>query len=219
MKKDVSSYYFKLTPEERFKLVLKARARSDDKDAKNLHQSCQKVTYIMNDDEYDKRFEALRTIWSMFIALLANSQGMLEMTENAFTFISVISDRSEDSLMKAYLQGFEDADGEKPNYDKALNKLDVIVKAEKSVLENFIEAGRNGVMQRARNIYSSFEGFCQDFIGLSIKTVIDSFDADELVSWIDMDVTNKPDIGETKKLKKEFRDYWIRIVKEGHYRE
>ena len=54
MKKDgLKKLYDRLTPEERFNLLIEAVARGDEVECRNLVESCPRLTYEMNDMAYE----------------------------------------------------------------------------------------------------------------------------------------------------------------------
>ena len=66
MKKDgLTKFYEYLTPEERFRLFIAARARADAGECRNLEKSCPRLIYEMNDTAYEDRVRASEKITTL----------------------------------------------------------------------------------------------------------------------------------------------------------
>ena len=72
MKKDgLAKFYDRLTPEERFKLLIEAIARGDETECRNLEKSCPRLVYEMNDRAYEDRVRASEKITTLVCLDLA----------------------------------------------------------------------------------------------------------------------------------------------------
>jgi hypothetical protein len=72
MRKDgLGKFYDRLTPEERFRLVVEAEARGDEREFSRLVRSAPRHTYIEADPSYTGRVRASKDIiWAVCLDLL-----------------------------------------------------------------------------------------------------------------------------------------------------
>src|SRR5215210_2610088 len=70
--------YDRLTAEERFRLVLEAAAREDEREAERLANTCPRKAYRINDPAFTERLRASQLISSYICAELMEVLGALQ---------------------------------------------------------------------------------------------------------------------------------------------
>ena len=111
LKKMNEKMYPKLSPDERFKMVIKTFANGDEVHREKLVNSCPKVTYYESDHAYTERIEASRDIVTVFIIQLLEYDKIISIKKilNGFKY----KDREINTEMKfanevqAFLLAFE----------------------------------------------------------------------------------------------------------------
>jgi hypothetical protein len=106
MKNDgLAKLYDRLTPEERFRLFIEARAREDAGESRNLEKSCPRLVYEMNDKAYEDRVRTSEEITVLACLDLAPRLTKLRMLT---AFSGVLAARRNiclDEAHSAYLRG------------------------------------------------------------------------------------------------------------------
>lgn len=104
----VARHYDKLTPEERFRLVIEALARSDEQEADRLAAACPRKVYREIDAEYGERIRVSSKIVSAVIVDLAPRLAKLHMIEAFREFLPMFLGRGMDVAAMAWLDGYSE---------------------------------------------------------------------------------------------------------------
>jgi hypothetical protein len=108
MKKDrLSKLYHTFTPHERFKLVVEAGARRDDREVELLANSCPRKTYLMNEAAYQDRVKVGSEIATTAGMLLASPLAKLVMIDVFRAAQPYARTRWVRKTVGAYLAGHE----------------------------------------------------------------------------------------------------------------
>jgi hypothetical protein len=106
MKKDgLRKFYEYLTPEERFRLFIEARAREDAGECRNLEKSCPKLVYEMNDADYQDRVRASEKITTLTCLDLAPRVIKLRMLMAFSGGLASLRNVCVDEAHSAYFRG------------------------------------------------------------------------------------------------------------------
>src|SRR5215212_3461190 len=106
MKKDgLRKFYEYLTPEERCKLYIEARARWDTKECRNLDNSCPRVAYEMNDLAYQDRVRASEKITTLACLDLNHRLIKLRMFAAFSSVLASLRNTCLDEAHSAYYRG------------------------------------------------------------------------------------------------------------------
>ena len=145
----VARHYDKLEPEERFRLVIEALARSDEQEADRLAAACPRKVYREIDAEYGERLRVSSEIVSAVVLDLGPRLGKFRMIEAFREFLPVFLGRGMDVAAMAWLDG--DAEGRKgrrkrdddiieAGIGKALNDAELATKRVPEVLDEIRRA-------------------------------------------------------------------------------
>src|SRR5687768_11636192 len=106
MKKDgLRKFYDRLTPEERFRLFVEARAREDAGECRNLEKSCPILIYEMNDMAYEDRVRASEKITTLACLDLAPRLIKLRMLMAFSGVLAALRNMCVDEAHSAYFRG------------------------------------------------------------------------------------------------------------------
>ena len=106
MKKDsIARFYDRLTPEERLRLLLEARARGDWKECRNLEWSCPKRNYVMNDVAYQDRVMTSKEITLSVCLDLAPRLARLRMLGGGSDVVTALGNTVVQEAHSAYFRG------------------------------------------------------------------------------------------------------------------
>src|SRR5215208_5668136 len=81
MRRGLASMYDRLTSETRFRLVIDALAREDEREAERLSNTCPREAYRINAPAFTKRLRASQLIVSCICLELTEALGMLRTIE------------------------------------------------------------------------------------------------------------------------------------------
>jgi hypothetical protein len=106
MKKDgLAKLYKYLTPEERFRLFIEARARADAGECRNLEKSCPRLLYEMNDAGYQDRVRVSEKITTLACLDLAPRVIKLRMLAAFSGVLAWLRNACVDEAHSAYFRG------------------------------------------------------------------------------------------------------------------
>jgi hypothetical protein len=185
----LSRHYDKLTAEERFQLVLEAKARGDTTELERLKRTCPTKTYSMSDAAYSDRYE-----WSELLVLVVALDLTLYLAKlevaGAFAWVAPqLLEYAADTAVETYLDGVDvgaelawAAAGRKgaPRWnaetesvidgriDSALAKG----RAALSVLPRLSDNLVRDLATEARAVWDGFSHFCRAELGLPPETVL-----------------------------------------------
>jgi len=141
---ETARHYDKLTPEERFRLVIEALARGDRQEPDRLAAACPRKVYSEIDAEYGERLRVSSEIFSAVFLDLGPRLGKLRMIEAFREFLPLFLGRGTDVAAMAWLDGYaEGKSGRRKRDDeiveagieKALNDAELATKRVLEVLE------------------------------------------------------------------------------------
>lgn len=109
MKKDrsLSKLYDRLTPQERFELVIRAKTREDEEDVERLAESCPRKAYNLKDLAFGDRVSGSLKMTMMLCQLLAPSLANLRTLSALRDVLSCAFDHCVGEARLAYLRGHE----------------------------------------------------------------------------------------------------------------
>ena len=200
MKKGLTSMYDRLTAEERFRLVVEAFAREDQREAERLSTTCPRKVYEMNDLAFSSRLRASDLIVSQVYAELvevlsalrtieANREAIEAYEELLFSSLERATEEAALSFHQGWDAGCDHAwqvagkHGPFPWNDKADLNERVKEMAKRIRAEGRSEA-RDGSYQdtlektsdelsiQARTIWEAFSRFCRKQTDLEPETVL-----------------------------------------------
>ncbi len=93
-------HYGKLAPAERFRLAVRALARDDFDELRQLRTTCPTKTYKASDADYSDRMDAARTLVFVFSADMARTLGKLEMAYAVTEVAPVITAKVRGALLR-----------------------------------------------------------------------------------------------------------------------
>jgi hypothetical protein len=182
----LSRHYDKLTAEERFRLVLEAKARDDTTELERLKRTCPTKTYSMSDAAYGDRYE-----WSEFLVLVVSldltTQYLAKLeVAGAFAWVAPqLLEYAADTAAEAYLDGAhlgaelawtEAGQKGKPKWSaKAESAIDSALakaRAALNVLPQLSERLVRDLATEARAVWDGFSHFCRTELGLPPETVL-----------------------------------------------
>jgi hypothetical protein len=200
MKRGLGSMYDRLTPEERFRLVVEAFAREDQREAERLSGTCPRKAYEMNDLAFVERVRAGDLIVSHIYAELMEVLGALRTIEVYKEAIQTYEEALFSSLdwtveeaALSYYQGWDagcdhawQAAGkhgpfpwnDKANLNERAKEMAKRIKAESQSQasdgshEDTLEKVGEALKVRALTIWEAFSRFCREQTGLEPETVL-----------------------------------------------
>jgi hypothetical protein len=189
MKKDgLAKFYEYLTPEERFKLLIEARAREDAGECRNLEKSCPILIYEMNDMAYEGLVRASEKITTLACLDLAPRLIKLRMLMAFSVGLAALRNICLDEAHSAYFRGR--ALGEKarrgahskdhpweqrnpePETVDALGKITSRIEEEWSVFEGLVGRLEEDMRIEVIVVWEAFSSFAREEMGLEPKTLI-----------------------------------------------
>ncbi|MDI6816315.1 MAG: hypothetical protein QME41_03855 [Actinomycetota bacterium] len=105
MKDNLAKLYPGLTPDERFRLVLDAMARDDDKELLQLKDTCPRKDYTMLDAEFLDKLKATEIIVLILASFLEFALSEVEKAKASFTNYFQLME----SWMRGYVRGSNNA--------------------------------------------------------------------------------------------------------------
>jgi len=200
MKKGLTSMYDRLTAEERFRLVVEACAREDERETERLTNTCPRKTYEMNDLAFVGRLIASQLLSSYVCAELVEVVGMLRTIEACREALETYQEALFSSLERvieeaalSYHQGWDtgcdhawqaaDKHGPFPWNDKTtLNerakemaetiRAESRSKASNGSYRNPLEEINEALRVRAWSVWDAFSRFCREQTDLEPETVL-----------------------------------------------
>ena len=199
MKRSLAHMYDRLTAEERFRLVVEACVREDERETERLMNTCPRKAYEMNDLAFVERLKASQMISSYVCAELIGVLGMLrtikvyreaiELYEEAL-FLSLEWAAEEAAL--SYHQGWDagcdhawrvaDKHGPFPWNDKANLNERAKETAERIKPNRQSKAGDDpresledtdqALSTRAQTVWAAYSRFCREQTGLEPETML-----------------------------------------------
>ena len=187
-KDDLAKHYDRLTPEERFRLFIEARARADAGECRNLEKSCPRLLYEMNDTAYEDRVRASEKITTLTCLDLAPRLIKLRML---MAFSGVLASLRNACLYEAHSAYFRGRVlGEKarrgvhskdhprkgrnpdPETTDALGKITSRIEEEWSVFEGLVGRLEEDMREEVLAMWEAFSSFSREELGVEPKPLI-----------------------------------------------
>jgi hypothetical protein len=189
MKKDgPTKFYDRLTPEERFKLVIEAIVRGDEIECRNLVKSCPRLIYEMNDLAYEDLVRASEKITTLVCLDLIPRLIKLRMLAGFSGVLASLRNTCLDEAHSAYFRGR--ALGEKahrgtsskehprerrkpePETADALGKITSRIEEEWSVFAGLLGRLEEDMRIEGVTKWEAFSSFSREEMGVEPKTLI-----------------------------------------------
>ncbi len=210
-KRPLDKLYGRLTPEERFRLDIQARARGDEEDSRRLLDTCPRRTYTMNDWGFAGRWHAATELTMAVLLDLNQSIAKLRMI-NAFRVTQPrmrVLWQNEADL--AYFDGHEAGSrhawrmagmkeappGWEDDEEEAEKNADTTIEADLEALQARIEEAASFVPRlldsleqelvgEALVVWEAFGDFCEEELGLEPEKILKALfePALENVEWL-----------------------------------
>lgn len=177
--------YDALTPEERFRVTIKALGRDDAAEVERLHRGCPRKTYTMADAGFADRLEASDVLTSCVLVELASKLAKLRMIEAMGILGEYLEGLDQNGGTIAYLEGFQAGGraawqaakrrGEPPSLPVADADLaDVTARAAemRATYDRIVGSMAGGLAAEARGTWDGFGRFCRDELNLAPEEVI-----------------------------------------------
>ena len=189
MKKDgLAKFYDRLTPEERFKLLIEAIARGDETECRNLEKSCPRLVYEMNDAGYQDRVRASEKITTLACLELAPRLIKLRMLAAFSGVLASLRNTCVDEAHSAYFRGRrlgerarrgahpKDHPGERRDPDLGaaddLGKITSRIEEEWVVFSGLVGRLEEDMRIEVVAVWEAFSSFAREEMGVEPKTLI-----------------------------------------------
>jgi hypothetical protein len=183
MRKDgLGKFYDRLTPLERFRLVVEAEARGDEEECRRLVESCLRKTYTMHDAAYEQRMRASEEVTITVCLDLAPRLAKLQMLVAFSNVLAFLHNSCLNDVHMAYLYGSATGarrawkaagqEGDPPELEENLetkHTLDGMTSRAKGEPSEFITlVGRlkQDLLEETRAICGAFSNFSRDEVGI-----------------------------------------------------
>src|SRR5215216_3514445 len=197
MKKDgLGKLYDRLTPEERFRLVIEAETRGDEEESERLVRGAPRYTYTEADPAYTRRVRASQDVtWAVCLDLLPRLARMqmvrgfseaLPLTYNACEneAISAYFDGHRDGSSHAWQaagktgepprweEGWDKEDEEDPQIEEALNRVTTHIQGASKRFTGLLKDLELEILQEAWALWEAFSNFSREELGLEPKKLV-----------------------------------------------
>jgi hypothetical protein len=197
MRKDgLGKLYDRLTPEERFRLVIEAEVREDTGESRQLVGSAPRYTYRQADPAYTRRVRASHEItWAICLDLLPRLSRIqlvrafseaLPLTYNACEneAISAYFDGHRDGSRRGWQaagktgeppgweEAWEEEDEEDPQIEEALNPVTTHIQGASKRFMGLLKDLELEIATEARVLWEAFSNFSREELGLEPKKLI-----------------------------------------------
>lgn len=192
--KNLGQVYDRLTPEERFRLVLEARSRQDDRESDRLANTCPRITYTrtQNDLAYANRIKASWQITTSICLVLTQLWGRLMMVRTSEEWSSLFIRLAATECVQSYHKGWEDgcdhawrAAGRRGSFPwkgqsvlndlaekKAQDAIAVSRKTDDSDRGSTLEDTRGTLIVEASAVVEAFCRFCHATMGVEPEVAV-----------------------------------------------
>jgi hypothetical protein len=189
-KNGLGKLYDRLTPRERFKLVMEAEARGDEGESRQLVQSAPRYTYEQADPAYTNLVKATKDLtWAVCLDLLPRLADM-RMASAFAEILPLACGAFAEDARACYLRGRqegaerawrvagkagalpEELEGEGGEVGEALKRMSERMQW---ASEGFADLARKLELEnakRARALWEAFSSFCQEELGIEPKKLV-----------------------------------------------
>lgn len=203
--------YDRLTPEERFRLVLMAMARGDHEEVRRLRESCPRKRYEMQDAAYADRVAASLTLAMAALAELRARLERLEAFERMDTLAAELLSLATKAQARALEDGFRmglraaGGEGEPPLLD--LEGLRSAVAEQDRLLRAQAEEVRTRLAAEVRAALEALGRFSREELGLGPETVLGAW-CPGVLPELERVPEAEPDPAEVEELRAAFVSLW-----------
>jgi hypothetical protein len=185
MKRDISKNYDSLTPEERFRLFMKAAARGDEREQERLSKTCPHKTYDMQDAAYIDRLVTLRHLTGAYLMGLEYQHGKLDSLELVEELSPLFNRAIEVMLESAYRRGLEDGGGEEIPEGAVEEALKARVDFVPRIVQRHFDMIRRVIASRIRMEMDVFNEVCREKMNLEPEEAL--ADIRQALDWLDLE--------------------------------
>jgi hypothetical protein len=178
-------YYDQLTPEERFRLDVRAMARGDEEESELLVRTCPRLQYTMNHQGFTGRWlGAMDMTLRTFIEVTGylNRIRAMEMVRVILPYSETFAgDRAYDAYLDGHRDGARQAwrvaamEGEAPEWPlEGVDEEGIRENIElaTSILPQTLEALERQQAKHALTLWSGFAAFCEECMGVEATTIL-----------------------------------------------
>ena len=195
MRKDgLGKLYDRLTPEERFRLVMEAEIRGDESESRRLVDSAPRYTYTQADPAYTRRVKASHDVtWAICLDLLPRLARM-QIVRTFSEALPLTYNVCENEAIGAYLDGHkvgsrraweaagktgdppgwgeEDEEEEDPEIEQALGQLASYIQRCSKRFIGLLKDLELETAAEARALWEAFSNFSREELGLEPKKLV-----------------------------------------------
>ena len=188
--------YDRLTPEERFRLVIEAEIREDKGESRQLVNSAPHYTYTQTDPAYTRRVRASHEItWAICLDVLPRLARM-QMVRAFYEALPLTYNACENEAISAYFDGhrdgsrhgwlaagktgeppgweeaWEEEDEEDPQIEEALNRVVTHMQGASNRYMSLLKDLEFETATEARALWEAFSNFSHEELGLEPKKLV-----------------------------------------------
>jgi hypothetical protein len=191
-------YYDKLTPEERFRLDVLAKARGDEEESELLQRTCQRATYTMKHAGFTDRWDGILEITLRMYIGINNQLSKLQMIDAFREVLPYLKTLSHNTTFDAYFTGhrsgsfhawkvagktghppawpppdMDPTDDElDPAMDRDMEELHLAVEKDGAFLPGVLEKLERELAEDALSLWEGFCRFCDERVGVPAEKVV-----------------------------------------------
>ena len=183
----LAKFYDRLTPEERFRLLIEALVRGDEGEWRNLEKSCPKRIYEMSDVAYWHRVEASEEITLTVCLDLAPRLAKLKMLMAFNEALPLLQNICIDEAHIAYFRGYvaglkriqrsanpedDSQDLESPEIEHGLSEITSNLAEGWREFTHILEASQQDVLKEVMGMWEAFSSFSRAELGIKSEKLI-----------------------------------------------
>jgi len=213
----LAKFYDRLTPEERFRLLIEALVRGDEGEWRYLEKSCPKRIYEMSDVAYWHRVEASEEITLTVCLDLAPRLAKLKMLMAFNEALPLLQNNCIDEAHIAYFRGYvaglkriqrsanpedDPQDLESPEIEHGLSEITSNLAEGWREFTYLLEASQQDVLKEVMGMWEAFSSFSRAELGIESEKLIKVWlepmwpEIEKLVSVSDLPVANEERVEE-----------------------
>jgi hypothetical protein len=193
-KNGLANLYDRLTPEERFRLVIEAETRGDERESRQLVRSAPRYTYEQADPAYTDLVKGSKDLtWAVCLDLLPR-WGRMQMVSAFSEALPLTYNACENEAIDAYLEGHKagsrraweaagktgdppgwgegDEGEEDPEIEEALDRVTDHIQGASGRFTGLLKGLEREIAAEARALWEAFSNFSRDELGLEPKKLV-----------------------------------------------
>jgi len=191
-KDGLGKLYDRLTPEERFRLVIEAETRGDEEESERLVRGAPRYTYTEADPAYTRRVRASQDVtWAVCLDLLPRL-ARIQMVRAFSEALPLTYNACENEAIDAYLNGHEagsrraweaagkagDPPGweevveEDPQVEEALKRIAIHIQGASGRFTGLLKDLELETAAEARALWDAFSNFSREELGLEPRKLV-----------------------------------------------